>query len=74
MVDLLVPTSSDQLFILKILVTFVAKQAILMRRPIVLSLSLQLVFPVVTFSYFHPSLIIIGKSRIVEISQGVRLG
>ncbi len=46
-VDLLVLTSSDQLtFMLKILFTCAAKQATLMRRSTVLSLPLQLVFPV----------------------------
>ncbi len=47
-VDLLVLTSLDQLlFILKILFTYVTKQAAtLMRRSTVLSLPLQLVFPV----------------------------
>jgi len=45
-VDLLALTSLDQLIsILKILFTFVAKQATLMRRSTVLSLPLQLVFP-----------------------------
>ncbi len=44
--DFLVLTSSDQLlFIVKILLTFVAKQATLMRRSTVRSLPLQLVFP-----------------------------
>jgi hypothetical protein len=46
MVDLLVLTILDQLLsILKILFTFVAEQATLMRRSTVLSFSLQLVFP-----------------------------
>jgi hypothetical protein len=46
MVDLLVLTSLDQiLLILKTLLTFKAKQTTLMRRPIVLSLPPQLVFP-----------------------------
>ncbi len=45
-VDLLVPASLDWLiFMLKLLLTFVAKQAILMRRSTVLSLPLQLMFP-----------------------------
>jgi hypothetical protein len=44
--DLLELTSLNQLiFILEILITFATKQAILMRRSIVPSLSLQLVFP-----------------------------
>jgi len=46
-VDLLVPTSKDQLlFILKILFTFFTKQAMLMRRSTVLSLPVEIVFPV----------------------------
>jgi hypothetical protein len=45
-VDLLVLTSSGQLlFILKILLTFLTKQATLKWGSTVLSLSLQLVFP-----------------------------
>jgi hypothetical protein len=45
-VDLIVPTALDQLLIiLNILFTVVEKQARLMRRSIVLSLSLQLEFP-----------------------------
>jgi hypothetical protein len=45
-VDLLVLTGLDQLpLILKILFTFLTKPANLMRRLIVLSLPLQLVFP-----------------------------
>jgi hypothetical protein len=44
MVDLNVP--DELVFILKILFTFVKKQATLMRRSIVLSLPLQLVFSV----------------------------
>jgi hypothetical protein len=47
MVDLLVLPSLDQLiFIMEILFTFVIKQAALMRRSTILSLPLQLVFPV----------------------------
>jgi hypothetical protein len=46
-VDILVQTSLEQvLFVLKILFTFVTKQATLMRRLIVLILPFQLVFPV----------------------------
>ncbi len=45
-VDLLILTSlEDLLFILKILITFVTKQPVLMRRSIVLSLPPQLVVP-----------------------------
>jgi hypothetical protein len=45
-VDLLVPTSLDQLlFLLYILFIFFTKEASLAKKPIVLSLSLQLVFP-----------------------------
>ncbi len=46
---LLVLTSLDQLILkMKVLFTFVTEQAILMRRSTVLSLSLQLVFLVLT--------------------------
>ncbi len=46
-VDLLVLTVLDQLlFILKMLVTFLTKQATLMRRSTMLSLPSQLAFPV----------------------------
>ncbi len=46
MVDLLVPTSLDQLiFILKCFFTLLKKQATLTRRSTVLSFPLQLVFP-----------------------------
>jgi hypothetical protein len=49
-IDLLELTSSDELlFILKILPTFVAKEATIMRRSTVLSFSLQLVFPELDF-------------------------
>jgi hypothetical protein len=45
-VDFIVPASLDHLIlILKILFTVVTEQARLMRRSMVLSLSLQLVFP-----------------------------
>ncbi len=48
-VDLVVLTSLDQLiFKVKIFLTFVTKQATLMRRSTVLSLSLQLLFPALT--------------------------
>ncbi len=46
-VDRLVLTSLDKLkFTLKILFNFVTKQATLMRRPTVMNLPFQLVFPV----------------------------
>ncbi len=49
-INLLAPTSLDQLiFTLKILYTLVTKQATLMRRSTVQSLSLHLVFPALTF-------------------------
>jgi hypothetical protein len=49
-IDLLVPTSLDQLLLkMKILFMCFTKQTILMRRSIVLSLPLQLVFPGLTY-------------------------
>ncbi len=48
--DLLVFTTLDQLsYILKILFTFVIKQATLMNRPAVLSFPLRLVFPEIKY-------------------------
>jgi hypothetical protein len=53
-VDLLVLTSLDQLsFISKILTNFFTKQATLIRKPVVLSLSRQLVFPAHSISSYH---------------------
>jgi len=49
-IDLFVLTGSDQLiFVMKILFTFVTKQAALLKRTTLLSLPLQLVFPDLTY-------------------------
>jgi hypothetical protein len=54
-VDLLVLTSLVQLiFIFRVLITFITKQATLIRRSTVLILPLQLLFPDVTLSVVYP--------------------
>ncbi len=63
MVDLLVLTSIYQLlFILKIVLTFLTKQATLTRRSIVLSFPLKLVFPGIGISCLVSVRVLVHKA------------